>query len=136
MHQWLSMKYIWYVYERDFLSNDDFSVFNTHLTWIFMGLEKIPEIIFFIFINIYFLSFNGFYMKCMLIEFYFLLEFNRGERDTFSSRAGIFIYSLSLFNCFFVEWIWGFLKIFFALFAFFPELGNNHDLFMISFNKS
>ena len=62
--------------------------------WILMDLEKIEKIIFFNFINIYFLSFNGFYIKCILIvtkgNFNFLLEFNRGERDIFFGRAGIF----------------------------------------------
>ena len=93
------MKYLLNVSTRDFLSNDDFSVFNTHLTWIFMDMEKIPKN-FFQFFSIDFLSINGFYLKCILIvtkgNFNFLLELIRGERDNFSGRDGI----LLAFNCF------------------------------------
>ena len=82
------------MYRREIFCQMKISQFLTHLTWIFMDLKKFSENFSLDFINICFLSCNGFYMKCMLIatqgNFYFLLEFNQGEQDTFSGRAGIF----------------------------------------------
>ena len=37
------MKYILYVSDRNFLSNDNFTVFNTYLTWISWTLKKFDE---------------------------------------------------------------------------------------------
>ena len=54
------MNYKLNVYERNFLSNEDFSVFNTNLTWIFKDFKKISKENCFNFFNIDFLSFNGF----------------------------------------------------------------------------
>ena len=52
MHQWTVYKVYIKCIGEDFFSNDDFPVFNTHLTWILMDLEKISEI-FFLILSIY-----------------------------------------------------------------------------------